>query len=175
MSHKQEELKTPHTDDHSRRIRAVWSALETVADPEIPPLSVVDLGMIGKVHIADEGVVVNMLPTFVGCPALDLIRDSIGTAVRAIGESHVIVKVVFDPPWSTDRMSDSGRKKLKEFGLAPPGRNCGGSTISHADKVACPFCDSTHTEVESLFGPTLCRSIHYCHDCLQSFEHFKPV
>ena len=174
------------------RIQRVWKALETVTDPEIPVVSVVEMGMIADVHADETGVVVAMTPTFVGCPALDLIRENIRTAVTGVGEAKVTVNVVFDPPWTTDRISERGRKKLKEFGLAPPQcgtrvlANCGtgfpagrsgGSAENepNLEKVPCPYCDGTDTEVDSIFGPTLCRSIHYCRTCQESFEHFKPV
>jgi ring-1,2-phenylacetyl-CoA epoxidase subunit PaaD len=117
-----------------------------------------------------------MTPTFAGCPALDVMRDSIAEAVRAEGYDDVRVDVVFNPPWTTDRITPDGRRKLKEFGLAPPGK-CGttGPSMESLRQVACPYCDSTDTDLESIFGPTLCRAIHYCNACRQSFEQFKPV
>jgi ring-1,2-phenylacetyl-CoA epoxidase subunit PaaD len=149
--------------------------LETVTDPEIPVVNVIEMGIIADVRIEADGVIVDMTPTFVGCPALDVIRESIRAAVTGLGETDVTVNVVFDPPWTTDRINESGRRKLKEFGLAPPGERCSATGSPDLERVACPHCDSSNTELESLFGPTLCRSIHYCHDCLQSFEHFKSV
>jgi len=158
------------------RITAIWRALETVTDPEIPVISVVDMGIIADVRVEDRRVAVDMTPTFVGCPALDMIRENIALAVRAAGEVEVIVNVVFDPPWSSDRITEAGRRKLKAFGLAPPVRACGPASVAPSlERIECPYCDSTNTDVESIFGPTLCRSIHYCRNCLQSFEHFKPV
>jgi len=155
------------------RLAAIWSALESVTDPEIPVLSVVDLGIIAGVHLSEGAVIVEMTPTFVGCPALDVIRGELRRAVEATGERNVEVRVVFDPPWTSERMTETGRRKLKEFGLAPPVR-CASTTATTADApVPCPHCDSDRTDLESLFGPTLCRSIHYCRNCLQSFEHFK--
>lgn len=158
------------------RMAAIWRALEAVTDPEIPVISVVDMGIIADVRVDDRRVAVDMTPTFVGCPALDVIRENIRSAVHALGEQDVEVNVVFDPPWSSDRITEEGRRKLKAFGLAPPVRPCAGAPLAASlEQVPCPHCNSTHTEVESFFGPTLCRSIHYCRDCLQSFEHFKPV
>ena len=159
-----------------KRTTKVWEALRGVTDPEIPVLSIVDLGVIADVRIDCDGVVVDMTPTFAGCPALDMIRNDIREAVVALGDARVTVNVVFDPPWTSDRITEAGRRTLKEFGLAPPGKRCeGGSSMPDLERVACPFCDSTDTDLESLFGPTLCRSIHYCRGCLQSFEHFKAV
>ena len=156
--------------------RRVWDALQGVKDPEIPLISLVELGMISEVSVADGRVSVKMLPTFAGCPALDLMRDQIEEAVREAGFEEVEVDVVFDPPWSTDRITTEGLAKLKAFGLAPP-RRCGeaGASESALLRVACPFCGSNDTDLESIFGPTLCRAIHYCQECQQSFEQFKPV
>ncbi len=159
----------------SARERRIWDALAGVPDPEIPPLSIVELGMIAAVRVAEDHAEVDMTPTFAGCPALALIREEIERAVHAAGEHEVVVNTVFDPPWTTERISEVGRRKLKEFGLAPPGRRCAGDSLPDIELVPCPHCDSTETDLESIFGPTLCRSIHYCRTCRQSFEHFKAV
>jgi ring-1,2-phenylacetyl-CoA epoxidase subunit PaaD len=153
----------------------VWNALELVCDPEIPVISVVEMGIIADVTITDGKVTVEMTPTFAGCPALDVIRKNVGDAVREAGFADVRVDVVFNPPWTSDRISPEGRRKLKEFGLAPPGKACGEISEATLARVSCPFCDSANTTLESIFGPTLCRAIHYCNACRQSFEQFKPV
>ncbi|MFQ5430751.1 MAG: 1,2-phenylacetyl-CoA epoxidase subunit PaaD [Phycisphaerae bacterium] len=162
----------PDADD----LRRVWDALSDVKDPEIPSVSLVELGMVPEVLLDAGRVVVRMLPTFAGCPALDTMREQIEHAVRGAGFEDVRVEVVFDPPWSTDRITTEGLAKLKAFGLAPP-RRCGeaGADERGLKDVACPYCGSTDTALESIFGPTLCRAIHYCNDCRQSFEQFKPV
>lgn len=154
----------------------VWEALANVSDPEIPVLNVLEMGMIPDVHVEGETVVVEMTPTFAGCPALDVIRENLRHAVRSAGFEDVRVDVVFDPPWTSDRITLEGRRKLKKFGLAPPS-HCGttGATFKALQQVACPYCNSTDTTLESIFGPTLCRAIHYCNACRQSFEQFKPV
>lgn len=156
---------------------AIWSALQQVTDPEIPVLNVVEMGMIADVRIQEGEVHVDLTPTFVGCPAIDMIRNDVRDAVAALGHRQVTVNVVFDPPWTTERITAEGRRKIKEFGIAPPeqGCGCGPSSLPKLERIACPHCDSKNTELESIFGPTLCRSIHYCHKCLQSFEHFKAV
>jgi len=156
-------------------LQRLQEALASVSDPEIPPLSVVDLGIINDAYAEGGEAVVKMTPTFAGCPALDVMRDDIREAVKRAGFERVRVDVEFDPPWSSDRITERGRRKLKAFGLAPPAR-CGGA-ISEAvlRASACPYCDSTDTTLESMFGPTLCRAIHYCNGCRQSFEQFKPV
>ena len=165
------------------RDKKVWQVLESVKDPEIPVISVVEMGMIAGVRRHGDAVTIEFTPTFAGCPALDVIQQDIHRAVSELGEPNVSVKLVYDPPWSTDRISEDGRRKLKEFGLSPPTRSCSSGGCSPADPtgepnldaIPCPFCDSQNTRVESIFGPTLCRSIHYCDACLQSFEHFKAV
>lgn len=161
------------TVDH--RESAIWKALESVADPEIPVLSVIELGMIAAVTFEDHAVVVDLTPTFVGCPAIDVIRGDIVRALTGAGERQVAVNIVYDPPWTSSRISPEGRRKLKEFGLAPPGPKCSGGIMPDLRGAQCPFCQSTDTKLESIFGPTLCRAIHYCSKCLQSFEEFKTI
>lgn len=175
--HRNVEAAPAAEPDSAARLAAVWRTLESVTDPEIPVLNVVEMGIIAGVRVEADAIVVDMTPTFAGCPALNVIRDDIRRAVEALGETRVTVRTVYEPPWTTARMTDSARRKLKEFGLAPPAAAC--SAHQRLDealaKVPCPFCDSTNTELESLFGPTLCRTIHYCHACRQSFENFKAV
>lgn len=164
------------TSTRDDRLARIHVALDRVTDPEIPVLTVFELGVIAGVRADEAGVHVDLTPTFAGCPALDVIRREIREAVVACGEPRVEVRVVYDPPWTSDRISEAGRRKLKEFGLAPPGPRCaGGRAEPDLTRVPCPHCDSTDTDLESIFGPTLCRSIHYCRQCLQSFEHFKAV
>lgn len=161
--------------NNTDRLSTIHRALETVTDPEIPVITIIEMGMIANVRLEDTGVIVDMTPTFAGCPALNMIRDDIRKAVQNVGEENVCVNVVYDPPWTSDRITPEGLKKLREFGLAPPGKRCTGGQSPDLENTPCPFCDSTNTDLESIFGPTLCRSIHYCQNCLQSFEHFKAV
>ncbi len=154
----------------------IWEALATVNDPEIPILSVIDLGIIDSVDVDQTRARVRMLPTFVGCPAIDLIREQITAAVREAGFDQVEVEVSFDPPWTSDRITPDGLRKLREFGVAPPGQCTHGPAVeSNFHQVPCPRCGKRDTALESLFGPTLCRAIHYCNTCHESFEHFKPL
>jgi ring-1,2-phenylacetyl-CoA epoxidase subunit PaaD len=155
----------------------VWEALGEIPDPEIPVLSLVDLGVVRDVEVAEERVHVEFTPTFLGCPALEVMRDRIEEAVRALG-GEPDVEVVQDDSWSTDRITPEGRRKLREAGFAPPApREAGGPTLlqlqSHAFR--CPYCGSTETRLENLFGPTPCRSIRYCAACRQPFEQFKTI
>lgn len=154
----------------------IWLMLDEVKDPEIPVVSLVEMGIIRQVEIADETVIVTMTPTFSGCPALQVMKNDIEHRLRAAGINSVEVRQVLDPPWSSDWISPAARQKLKQFGLAPPPRHGGKlQEILLVDTVPCPYCDSTNTTLKNSFGPTLCRAIHYCHDCQQPFEQFKPL
>lgn len=176
----------------------IRDVLKTIPDPEMP-ISIVDLGIVENVHVApDSGgarVRIDILPTFVGCPALPMIEDEIRKHVaRLPNVAQVSVRFLFDPPWSVDRITEAGRKSLREHGvtvpaceaLTSPERERGTAkteaesivllTVSAEPRpVACPFCDSESTRVESAFGPTRCRMIYYCEACRNSFEHLKRV
>lgn len=153
----------------------LWTALEDVKDPEIPVVSVVDLGIIQDVQMLDDdSVKVEMTPTFAGCPAIAMMRDAIAERISEMGVD-VTVELTLDPPWTSDRISERGRQKLKEIGLAPPARHDGTIEIDLALVVRCPYCESEDTTMESYFGPTLCRAIYYCNSCKQSFEKFKAL
>jgi len=154
---------------------AILRALEDVKDPEIPALSVVELGVIRNVHVAGHAVTVDFAPTFAGCPALDVMRAAIEVRLRALGASPVEVRLVLSPPWTTDFISAAGRAKLKAFGLAPPPRHEGLIQVLFADDALCPYCDSADTTLKNSFGPTLCRAIYFCNTCRQPFEQFKPL
>lgn len=152
----------------------VW--LEEVKDPEIPVLSLVDLGVITKIDIEDNGKVsVVMTPTFSGCPAMDMMKKEVEESLARKGIQEFEVKINFDEPWNSNKISEKGRKALKEFGLAPPPTDTLIVDLDILEHVACPFCDSKNTLMKSPFGPTLCRSLHYCNNCKQGFEQFKPV
>ena len=153
----------------------IWQALEEVMDPEIPRVSVVDLGMIHEVKLVGNSAVVTFLPTFSGCPALDYIQNDIKQRVEQLPLDAVEVKVTYDIPWSTNRISEKGKQLLKDSGLAPPEPNDGYISLDVLSDTECPYCSSRNTVLQSPFGPTLCRAIHYCKNCSQAFEQFKPV
>ena len=146
--------------------RDAWEALRKVMDPEIPVVSVVDLGMVERVLVEREGIRVELLPTFVGCPALDLIRDSVEQRLAAFGRP-VAVEFRRHVPWTSDRITEEGRDKLRRSGFAPPTPELG--------DTRCPYCGSANVALENLFGPTQCRSLFYCRGCRQPFEGFKVV
>ena len=156
--------------------RAILAALDEVADPEIPAVSIVELGMIGAIDVEPERIRVELLPTFVGCPALEVIRAAIADRLGAFGRS-VDVDVSFREPWTSDRISPSGREKLRRSGFAPPPqvRPDRGLPMLGEAPVQCPYCGSRRTTLENVFGPTQCRSIRHCADCRQPFEAFKPI
>jgi len=156
-------------------IENVYRWLEAVKDPEIPVLSLVDLGVITHVVVDGERIDIEMTPTFVGCPALDVMKEDIISVLREHGAKDVNVKVSYRDPWSSDKISDKGRAALKKFGLAPPPSSLIIGDIEVLKHAACPQCNGTNTEIKNLFGPTLCRSIHYCYDCREAFEQFKPL
>jgi ring-1,2-phenylacetyl-CoA epoxidase subunit PaaD len=155
---------------------AVRSALSEVMDPELPVLSVVDLGIIHRVAIGpNEGAItVEILPTFVGCPALGIIKSSIAERLAAFGRP-VEVTATFEVPWTSERISPAGRAALLAAGIAPPSPEPAPMLIDLEPRVACPHCGSRRTTVENLFGPTQCRTIRYCTDCRQPFESIKSV
>jgi ring-1,2-phenylacetyl-CoA epoxidase subunit PaaD len=154
----------------------VWDALRQVHDPEIPTVSVVDLGVIRSVSMTDDVLRVELLPTFVGCPAIELIREAIRDRLAPLA-SRVEVDVSFAEPWTSDRITEEGRRNLRESGFAPPAESSAGlaQLVPLAPAAACPFCGSRRTVLENAFGPTLCRAIYYCTDCRQPFEQFKAV
>jgi ring-1,2-phenylacetyl-CoA epoxidase subunit PaaD len=155
----------------------VWAALAEIPDPEIPSVSVVDLGVVRAVEVEGGRVRVEFTPTFLGCPALEVMRDQMAAKIRALG-GEPQVDVIQDDSWSTDRITAEGRRKLRESGFAPPApREAAPPTLIQLETRAfrCPYCGSTETRLENIFGPTPCRSIRYCSGCRQPFEQFKTI
>ncbi len=150
--------------------------LDVVKDPEIPVLSLNDLGVITGIELEDNGhVTVNMTPTFAGCPAMDVMKSDVEDVLKEKGINDFDVNLSFDTQWNSNMISEKGRKALKDFGLAPPPKH---DLIVDIDIIAhakCPYCDSENTVMKTPFGPALCRSMHYCNDCHQAFEQFKPL
>ena len=166
MANKHEAANKPSTE------AMIWEILEQIEDPEIPTISMVDLGIIRRVRLDPDGVVVELMPTFLGCPALEMMRDMIKERVGRLGP--VGVEIVRDEAWTTERISEAGRRKLHDSGFAPPARG----RVAELPLLAvaeCPYCGSHETALESSFGPTPCRAIHYCRACRQPFEQFKAV
>jgi ring-1,2-phenylacetyl-CoA epoxidase subunit PaaD len=171
----------PATGPGGELAASVWKALGAVRDPEIPPCAITDLGIVEAVRTPSGAVEVDLLPTFAGCPALDVIREDVEAAVAPVaGGREIRVRFVVSPPWTSDRITPAGREAMRSYGLTPP--PAGGRVVvpltsvgrAGAEGVACPFCGSRETMQESAFGPTLCRSTHYCRSCRNPFEAFKP-
>jgi ring-1,2-phenylacetyl-CoA epoxidase subunit PaaD len=157
----------------------VWEALAEVPDPEIPVVSVVDLGLVHRVELGGGRLRVELLPTFVGCPALELIRRSVADRLAGMA-TEVEVEMTFAVPWTSDRITAEGRRKLRGSGFAPPGPAPSSdgplfTTITTRLRATCPWCGSADTALENLFGPTLCRTLFWCNRCRQPFEQFKAV
>lgn len=153
----------------------VWRQLETIKDPEIPVVSIVEMGIVRNIAVADGSVVVIMTPTFSGCPALDAMRSEVSTRLYQAGFQHVDIQITHDPPWTSDWITPEARQKLKSLGLAPPPVHHGSFALLLMETVNCPYCGSENTSVKNTFGSTLCRAIYYCNECQQPFEQFKPL
>jgi len=155
----------------------VWEALAEIPDPEIPVVSLVDLGVVRDVAVSGPRVHVTLTPTFLGCPALEAMRRALEERIEALG-AEPDVEVSTRDDWSTDSITPAGREKLRSAGLAPPApREANAPTLVQLTSNAfrCPYCGSTETSLENVFGPTPCRSIRYCESCRQPFEQFKTI
>ncbi|MBP2258350.1 ring-1,2-phenylacetyl-CoA epoxidase subunit PaaD [Virgibacillus campisalis] len=154
--------------------KEVMEVLSTVKDPEIDSVSIIDLGMVENVICGDDKAVkVQLIPTFLGCPALDIIAQNVQTALEeSLQLKDVEVEFLKEPHWTSERITELGRIRLKEFGIAPPPRKL---SMIGPWEVNCPYCDSPYTTMENIFGPTACRSILYCSSCKNPFEAMKPI
>jgi ring-1,2-phenylacetyl-CoA epoxidase subunit PaaD len=158
-------------------VSAVREVLEAVVDPEIPVLTIADLGILRDVSVDEGRVTVTITPTYSGCPAMDTIRADVRTALAGAGYHDVEVRTSLSPAWTTDWMSEQGRRKLVEFGIAPPGEapRRGDGPVPVTLSVRCPRCGSAQTRESSRFGSTACKSLWVCADCLEPFDHFKAI
>jgi len=161
------------------REAAAWAALAQVLDPEVPVLSVCDLGLVRGVHALAQGVEVVLTPTYSGCPATEVIALAVEQALLAAGLGPVTVIQRREPAWTSDWISEQGRSRLREYGIAPPSGAAAMDTAQRigirARNVVCPRCNSSHTERLSAFGSTACKALHRCLACREPFEHFKPI
>jgi ring-1,2-phenylacetyl-CoA epoxidase subunit PaaD len=154
----------------------IWKILEAVTDPEIPVLTIGDLGIIRDIKLGnDDALEVIITPTYSGCPAMNMIEVNIKAALQDAGFTDVTVTTVLSPAWTTDWMSDDGRIKLKAYGSAPPEKSSAdkGALFGEEKKVECPHCGSRNTRMVSQFGSTACKALHQCNDCLEPFDYFK--
>jgi ring-1,2-phenylacetyl-CoA epoxidase subunit PaaD len=165
---------------NAEKIRRAWDVLSSVLDPEVPVVSVRDLGIVRDVQTDGEGLEVVVTPTYSGCPATELIDRSICEALEAEHLGPVRIKMQRSPAWTTDWISEEGRRKLREYGIAPPTGTAAVKEaplvfMKRATQVSCPRCGSTHTERLSAFGSTACKSLYRCLSCREPFEYFKPI
>jgi len=161
-------------------VTAVWAALENLADPEIPVISLRELGILRDVREGSDGLEVVITPTYSGCPAMGQIEDDVRSTLKNAGISARVVTQLA-PAWTTDWMSDSGKEKLRAYGIAPPHQTPAGSSVMHfiskpakADAVPCPHCGSSNTRESAHFGSTACKALYKCQDCQEPFDYFKP-
>lgn len=157
---------------------SAMDVLHTVKDPEVPVISVVELGIVRAIAVEGGAVTVTVTPTYSGCPAMREIEDDIRSALLEAGADSVTVNMVFAPAWTTDWIGPEAREKLRAYGIAPPGLAENGGLITltrRRSPVACPFCGSTDTRLESEFGSTACKAIHVCNACRQPFDEFKAI
>lgn len=188
MSHAAFGGATMEADEAAAPVERAWAVLHTVPDPEVPALSLCDLGVVREVKRRDAaaggGLEVVLTPTYSGCPATEVIAANVREALDAAGLGPVMVTHRLAPAWTTDWMSEDGRRKLREYGIAPPAHLGAGNDAGAAGaqvvrlrprSIECPRCGSRHTERLSPFGSTACKALHRCLDCREPFEHFKPI
>lgn len=155
--------------------KQVWDILKKVSDPEIPVLTVVDLGVVREVEENDGSLKVKITPTYSGCPAMNEIEENIRAELRKSGYNQVEVETILSPPWTTDWMTEEGKQKLQEYGIAPPEGSSADKSVlfGEAKKVMCPHCRSRNTTMVSQFGSTACKALYKCEDCKEPFDYFK--
>lgn len=169
------------TETESLSKSKIWSWLEEVTDPEIPVLNIVEMGIVRDVEIKDNQVTVKITPTYSGCPAMNAIEMEIHKTLKEKGIESFKVLTDYKDTWTTDWMTDQAKRKLKEYGIAPPGKTDENSDnyligLKNSQKIVlCPYCDSTDTKLQSEFGSTACKAQYYCNECEQPFEHFKCI
>ena len=170
-------------DELNIQEKEIWKILELVMDPEVPVLSIVDLGIVRKIEIYDSvqkspsgGLAVFITPTYTGCPAMDVINMNIRLALIENGFTNVEIKTVLSPAWTTDWMTEQGKQKLKTYGIAPPNPKqivCTTDAFQEEEAIQCPHCNSYNTQLISRFGSTACKALYKCNNCLEPFDYFK--
>lgn len=153
----------------------IWDALKAIPDPEIPVVSITDMGMVREVAVEGERVTVTFTPTFSGCPALHVIKGNIEQAVRDLGVPEVVVRSTLTPPWTTDWINADARERLRQYGIAPPAPAAEHLITLEAEPTRCPKCGSPNVRLTASFGSTLCKRLYVCESCKEPFEGFKSV
>ena len=165
-----------HDTKYSIEEKKIWHILQQVADPEVPVLSIIDLGIVRDVKLRNDEVEITITPTYTGCPAMDVISMNIRLALISYGYKKVNIKQVLSPAWTTDWMTEEGKKKLKKYGIAPPNPKqqvCNDKLFAADEAVQCPHCSSYHTHRISEFGSTACKALYQCDECKEPFDYFK--
>jgi ring-1,2-phenylacetyl-CoA epoxidase subunit PaaD len=172
----QKEQMDPKEEIAGTSVTKIWSLLEEVNDPEVPVLSVIDLGIVRDVKMAEDGPEIVITPTYSGCPAMDAIRTNIRMVLLQNGYTNAKITTTLTPAWTTDWMSENGKEKLKVFGIAPPTplqQVCQPKLFHREEAIQCPRCNSFHTVLISEFGSTACKALYKCEDCREPFDYFK--
>ena len=170
------ELQNKMITEENIAEKQIWKFLEEVLDPEVPVLSVIDLGIVREIKKIENGVEVVITPTYSGCPAMDVIKMNIQMHLLSRGCNTVKIIETLSPPWTTEWMTEEGKRKLKEYGIAPPNPKpqvCDNKLFAENEAVQCPHCNSYHTHRVSEFGSTACKALYVCNDCKEPFDHFK--
>ena len=161
---------------HAINKKTIYAYLEEIKDPEVPALSIIDLGIVRDIKMSGEEIEVIITPTYTGCPAMDMITATIKIELATLGFKKIKVTQVLSPAWTTDWMSEEGKRKLKQYGIAPPNPKqqvCDQKLFAAAETVQCPHCNSYHTHRISEFGSTACKALYQCDDCKEPFDYFK--
>ena len=156
----------------------IWKLLEEIPDPEIPVLTIHDLGIVRKIDEINNEIIVTITPTYSGCPAMNQFEADIVTTLNKYGYDNVSIKTIYDPPWTTDWLSEEAKKKLQDYGIAPPEQKTTDKNALLVDdrkSVTCPQCKSTSSKMISQFGSTACKSLYQCNDCMEPFDYFKCI
>jgi ring-1,2-phenylacetyl-CoA epoxidase subunit PaaD len=156
----------------------IWALLEEIPDPEIPVLSIHDLGIVRKIDEINNEIIVTITPTYSGCPAMNVFEADIVTTLNKYGYDNVSIKTIYDPPWTTDWLSEEAKKKLQDYGIAPPEQKTTDKNALLVDdrrSVTCPQCKSTSSKMISQFGSTACKALYQCNDCMEPFDYFKCI
>ena len=162
---------------NEQSVHQVWSYLTEVFDPEVPVLDIVAMGIVRNVAVQDDMVEVTITPTYSGCPAMKVIEDDITSKLKEKGIENLKIKTILSPAWTTDWMTEEGKEKLREYGIAPPEKSTPDKNVLFGKPkvVPCPICRGTNTEMRSQFGSTACKALYFCKDCLEPFDYFKCI
>jgi ring-1,2-phenylacetyl-CoA epoxidase subunit PaaD len=176
MLKREKKMREEKNIDLESEKKNILQILETVCDPEVPVLSVVDMGIIRNVDFIDNDLQITITPTYTGCPAMDVIRMNIRLALAEHGYKNLELKTILSPAWTTDWMSEKGKEELKAYGIAPPKPLpvvCTLDAFQEEEAIQCPHCNSYHTKLVSRFGATACKALYQCEECKEPFEYFK--